>query len=89
MTFFFTNRFKPDIVCKQLVEYLGGVYARTILFPLLDDLGAHHVQLLLHVLQAVVQATQSSTVFTDGEVLGKMSERAPQMEKSSRESLLR
>merc|ERR1719336_3541202 len=61
-------RFKPDIVCKQLVEYLCGVDARTVLLPLLHDLGAHHVQLLLHVLQTVVQATQSSTVFTNGEV---------------------
>ena len=74
MTFFFTNRFKPDIVCKQLVEYLGGVDARTVLLPLLHDLGAHHVQLLLHVLQTVVQAAQSPTVFTDGEILIQISE---------------
>merc|ERR1719336_3699191 len=49
-------RFKPDIVSKQLVEYLCGVDAGAVLLPLLHDLGAHHVQLLLHVLQTVVQA---------------------------------
>ena len=71
---FFANRFKPDIISKQLVEYLGGVDARTVLLPLLHDLGAHHVQLLLHVLQAVVQAAQSPAVFTHGEILIKNSE---------------
>ena len=86
---YFANRFKPDIVSKQLIEYLGGVDARTVLLPLLHDLGAHHVQLLLHVLQAVVQAAKSPAVFTDGEVLGKISEWDPQIEKSSRKSLLR
>ena len=65
----FTNRFKPDVIGEELVEYLGGVDARAVLLPLLHDLRAHHVQLLLHVVQPMVEPAQRSAVFTHGEVL--------------------
>ena len=67
----FTNRFKPDVISKELVEYLCGVDARAVLLPLLHDLRAHHVQLLLHVMQPVVEPAQRSAVFAHGEVLEK------------------
>ena len=67
----FTNRFKPDVIGEELVEYLGGVDARAVLLPLLHDLRAHHVQLLLHVVQSMVETAQRPTVFTHREVLTK------------------
>ena len=66
-----TDRFKPDVVGEELVEYLGGVDARAVLLPLLHDLRAHHVQLLLHVVQSVVETAERPAVFTYREVLAK------------------
>ena len=67
--FSISHRFKPHVVGEQLVEYLGGVDAGAVLLPLLNDLGAHHVQLLLHVVQPMVEPAQGPAVFAHRKVL--------------------
>lgn len=64
-----TNRFKPRVVREELVEYVGGVDAGGRGLPPLHDLGAHHVQLLLLVVEVVVQAAQLRARVAHGEIL--------------------
>ena len=64
-----TDRFKPRVVREELVEYVGGVDAGGRGLPPLHDLWAHHVQLLLLVMEVVVQATQLRARVAHGEIL--------------------
>ena len=52
-----------------MVEYLGGVNPRSGCLPLLHNLRAHHVELLLLVVQVVIQMTQLRAVVTHRKVL--------------------
>ena len=52
-----------------MVEYLSGVNPWTGGLPLLHNLGTHHVQLLLLVVEVVVEAAQLRAVVTHRKVL--------------------
>ena len=62
-------RFEPRVIRQELIEYLGGVDPRLGCLPLLHDLRAHHVELLLLMVQAVVQVTQLRAVLAHRKVL--------------------